>query len=52
MPSYTVELTYIVCIGIEADDEQHAADLILNDEELPLPLHSTANVTKVNLNDD
>lgn len=52
MPNYTVELTYIVCVSLEADNEQQAADLVLNDEELPLPLHSTANVTKVNLNDD
>lgn len=52
MPEYTVELTYIVCVSVEADDKQHAADLVLNDEELPLPLHSTANITGVEQTSD
>lgn len=47
MPEYTVELTYLVYVSVEADDKEHAALLVLNDEELPLPLHSTANVTGV-----
>ena len=52
MPNYIVELTYIVCVSLEADDKQHATHLVLNDEELPLPLHSTANVTGVELIND
>ena len=52
MPNYIVELTYIVCVSVEADNERHAVNLVLNDEELPPPLHNTANVTGIEIIDD
>lgn len=47
MPVYTVELTYIQCVSVEAADHEDAVRRVLDDEELPYPTHDCVNVTGV-----
>ena len=47
MPVYTVELTFILCVSVEADNEREATAQVLADEEVPLPTWGSANVTDV-----
>lgn len=45
--TFSVELTYVQCFSIEASDAKDAILRILNDDEIPLPPHSSARVTGV-----
>ena len=52
MPVYTVELAFILCVSVEADNEREATEQVLADEEIPLPTWGSANVTGVCMMED
>jgi hypothetical protein len=52
MPVYTVELTYIQRVSVEARNADEARMMVLEDEELPFPSHESANVTGVEITEE